>query len=58
MNLEPSERDQVFALMTQHAALLSKVIPGAPLLDLISHGIEDNSIVSQAYVAWQKRTAG
>ena len=58
MNLEPSERDQVFALMTQHAALLSRVIPGAPLLNLILNGIEDNSFISQAYVDWRRRSEG
>jgi hypothetical protein len=56
VNLSTAERNQLFQLCTNHAALLAKIIPNIPLLEYISTGTavgaDDNAIIQQ-YIVWK-----
>lgn len=53
-NLTASERDQLFQMLTDHARILIKLVPDAPLLKYIVSGYTTNSDpVIQAYTAWK-----
>jgi hypothetical protein len=53
-NLTASEQDQLFHMLTNHAGILIKLIPDAPLLRYIVSGYTtNNDPVIQAYTAWK-----
>ena len=54
-NLTASEQEQLFQMLTDHARILIKLIPDAPLLKYITSGYTtNNDPVIQAYDAWKK----
>ena len=54
-NLTASEQEQLFQMLTDHARILIKLIPDAPLLKYITSGYTTNDDpVIQAYDAWKK----
>jgi hypothetical protein len=53
-NLTTSEQDQLFRMLTDHARILIKLVPDAPLLKYIVSGYTtNNDPVIQAYTAWK-----
>ena len=53
-NLTASEQDQLFRMLTEHARILIKLVPDAPLLKYILSGYTNsNNPVIQAYTAWK-----
>jgi hypothetical protein len=53
-NLSASEQDQLFNMLTNHASILIKLMPNAPLLKYIVSGYTtNNDPVIQAYTAWK-----
>ena len=53
-NLTASEQDQLFRILTDHARILIKLVPDAPLLKYIISGYTtNNDPVIQAYTAWK-----
>ena len=53
-NLTASEQDQLFRMLTEHARILIKLVPDAPLLKYILSGYTNsNGPVIQAYTAWK-----
>ena len=53
-NLSASEQDQLFHMLTNHASILIKLMPNAPLLKYIVSGYTtNNDPVIQAYTAWK-----
>ena len=54
LNLEKTEQDTLFRVLTENADLLIKVIPTAPLLAYIVSGSTDTDYaIIQAYDAWK-----
>lgn len=54
-NLSTSEQDQLFKMLTDHARVLIKLVPDAPLLKYIVSGRTTNDDpVIQAYTAWKR----
>jgi hypothetical protein len=55
-NLSQSEQEQLFKLLSEHAKILIKLIPDAPLLKYIISGYTtNNDPVIQAYSAWKNK---
>ena len=53
-NLTASEQDQLFRMLTEHARILIKLVPDAPLLKYILSGYTNsNNPVIQAYTVWK-----
>ena len=53
-NLTAGEQDQLFRMLTDHARILIKLVPEAPLLKYILSGYTtNNDPVIQAYTAWK-----
>ena len=53
-NLSASEQHQLFQMLTDHARILIKLVPDAPLLKYIVSGYTTNDDpVVQAYTAWK-----
>ena len=54
-NLTTSEQDQLFRMLTDHARILIKLVPDAPLLKYIVSGYttSDDPVI-QAYTAWKR----
>jgi hypothetical protein len=53
-NLTASEQDQLFRMLTEHARILIKLVPDAPLLKYILSGYTNsNDAVIQAYTVWK-----
>lgn len=53
-NLSASEQDRLFQMLTDHASILIKLMPDAPLLKYIVSGYTtNNDPVIQAYTAWK-----
>ena len=53
-NLTASEQDQLFHMLTNHASILIKLMPDAPLLKYIVSGYTtNNDPVILAYTAWK-----
>jgi hypothetical protein len=56
MTLNNHEREQLFGMLSNNAALLIKLIPDAPLLNYIITGhTTSNSEIIQAYNAWKNK---
>jgi hypothetical protein len=54
-NLSASEQHQLFQMLTDHARILIKLVPDAPLLKYIVSGRTTNDDpVIQAYTAWKR----
>jgi hypothetical protein len=53
-NLTTNEQHQLFRMLTDHARILIKLMPDAPLLKYIVSGYTTNDDpVIQAYTAWK-----
>ena len=53
-NLTASEQHQLFRMLTDHASILIKLMPDAPLLKYIVSGYTtNNDPVILAYTAWK-----
>ena len=53
-NLSASEQDQLFQMLTDHAKILIKLMPDAPLLKyIVSGSTTNNNPIIQAYTAWK-----
>jgi hypothetical protein len=56
LNLEKTEQDRLFRVLTDNVDILIKVIPTAPLLAYIVGGSTDISHeIIQAYDAWKNK---
>ena len=54
LNLNETEQARMFRMLADHADVLIKVIPNAPLLVTIISGIPvDDNPITQAYLAWK-----
>jgi hypothetical protein len=55
LTLSKSEQQQLFKIMTAHAGLISKILPGMPLIESIQSGRfnSSNDPVIQAYLDWK-----
>jgi hypothetical protein len=53
-NLSAGEQNRLFQMLTDHASILIKLMPDAPLLKYIVSGYTtNNDSVIQAYTAWK-----
>jgi hypothetical protein len=53
-NLTTNEQHQLFRMLTDHASILIKLMPDAPLLKYVVSGYTtNNDPVIQAYTAWK-----
>ena len=60
MNLNESEQQQLFSLITDHADLFIKVIPQIPLLEYIATGSTinaGNDPLIHAYSVWKTKNS-
>lgn len=58
MSLNISEQDRLFHILSQHADLLSKVIPNVSLLEYIATGQAINAVndpTIRAYDMWKRK---
>ena len=54
LNLSKADQARMFRMLADHADVLIKVIPNAPLLVTIISGMSvDDSPITQAYTAWK-----
>jgi hypothetical protein len=54
LNLNNTDQARVFRMLADHADVLIKIIPNAPLLVTIISGIPvDDNPITQAYLAWK-----
>jgi hypothetical protein len=56
-NLTNSEKEALFELVTNHASLVDKLLPGLPLLQHIKSKTPqaDNDPLLEAYLAWKNK---
>lgn len=58
IQLSKQDRERLFQVLTDHADLLAKIIPGVPLLEYIVTGNTldaKNNAVIQAYDIWKNQ---
>jgi hypothetical protein len=58
MQLSKQDREKLFQVLTDHADLLTKVIPNVPLLEYIVTGStlgSNNNAIIQAYEVWKNQ---
>ena len=58
LNLNQTEIDRLFRLLTDNADILTKVIPNVPFLEYIANGTvfsNDANPTIQAYMAWKNK---
>jgi hypothetical protein len=58
MQLSKQDRERLFQVLTDHADLLTKVIPNVPLLEYIVTGStldSNNNAIIQAYEVWKNQ---
>ena len=54
LNLNSTDQARVFRMLADHADILIKVVPNAPLLVTILSGVPvANDPITQAYTAWK-----
>jgi hypothetical protein len=54
LNLNSTDQARVFRMLADHADILIKVVPNAPLLVTVLSGVPvDNDPITQAYTAWK-----
>jgi hypothetical protein len=54
LELNTSDREQLFKVLSENTSILIKVLPTAPLLKYIVTGYTDSdNPVIQAYIAWK-----
>jgi hypothetical protein len=58
MQLSKQDQERLFQVLTDHADLLTKVIPNVPLLEYIVTGStlgSNNNAIIQAYEVWKNQ---
>jgi len=54
-NLDSQEKATLFSLLTEHASLVEKIIPGAPLINYIKYNDAFADPIVAEYESWKSK---